>query len=265
MSLREASLNALNKYLTNVKPRRYDALENVPEGLNVVKIQDRYYPEERVMKIGEQLTTPRVLQVKSHELFPTPFMVMETENLKGYVVKEPSGAAEVDFKTLVKNRENDLLSGWEFRSPDELNRSKPSQPYYTDAGIKDLRQFQQAFNSLSNSNQGAGLYANTPVGGLGGTRASIYRRQGFIDTPSGNQYLDRRRFSDSSAVQDVLAYRDSNTIGQEASVLHPDFNNRVAAMKVQPQIQPPIEPVLKYAPQYAAIPVTSTEWGYSMQ
>lgn len=232
MSLREASLNALNKYLTNVKPRRYDALENVPEGLNVVKIQDRYYPEERVMKIGEQLTTPRVLQVKSHELFPTPFMVMETENLKGYVVKEPSGAAEVDFKTLVKNRENDLLSGWEFRSPDELNRSKPSQPYYTDAGIKDLRQFQQAFNSLSNSNQGAGLYTNAPVGGLGGTRASIYRRQGFVDA-GDQQFLDKRRFKDSPAIQDTLLYSDSRTLmGIDPSILHPDYDNRLSQMRV---------------------------------
>lgn len=234
-------LNALNKYLTNVHPRRYETLDEVPEGVKVVKLQDRYYPESRVLKIGEQLSQPRFMHnTYAYDDIDTEYMptFVETPNLKGWIkAGSDSSKGEVLFATRIKER--DILDDDGFfstSSPTELNTDvEGDSQYYTEAGIADLKKMKTAFESLMNSSRGKGLYYNSPVGGMGGKRASIYNRMGFINGDY-QQLLDNRRFKNSPMANDAKLYFDNLSSSENPALLHPNATQRYADMVVLRQL-----------------------------
>ena len=95
-------------------------------------------------------------------------------------------------------------TGWNYSSPEELGIATSSP-----RPMREMAQMARGFQNLLESNQGRGVYTNTP---LSAHRGKAYEKVGFEQVVPGSenpaQFLDNRRFKDSKALAEVYLKGD---------------------------------------------------------
>ena len=212
------SLELLNSTLDGMSiPRRVPAKDLnlnpylIPKNVPYTRINDTYYPVERVVDIGKANSTPKETYSSSN-----PNIMWSSSRY--------TPLTELAFQTRFTNSNGSNV--WSYSANEGIGLN----PTVTSKDV--LSEFPKVVDFL-HSNAGAGLYSNTPVGGLTGVdskRARLYRRSGFKDVPElGKQVLDtRRRYGKPELMDAVYNIHDS-------LVLHPLYHEALINRETYPE------------------------------
>ena len=160
------------------------------------------------IRIGDQNYSPQFFNDVYHELLkPKSKEFYSSPNLHGSVT-----AGNV---VITRNLGE---YGWSVSSPKELVEDIESEGYYQSEKARkllaippvdrELRNVARSFKEVLRSPEGGGVYLNTPMGGLEGKRARLYRTMGFENnTETGKQILDNRN-PVNTGQQSLLAVGD---------------------------------------------------------